>query len=155
MDIFKIMGVRAAYYITFLKIWMLPPDPVKILEIVKLRTGKRTSGRYKSEIRDQTCGSLIHMGRICDAMTGFHQWKYIVKGDGSSIDEKISYSVCHFIDLIHDLLFSEYVLPVWDGQQWPVYKIVKSQDVFQRGKETAHMNFLLCCPLHAGITVTP
>ena len=90
MDIFEIMGVRAAHHTAAFKIRMLPPDPVQILKIMELRAGKRTSGRYKSEIRDQTCGSLIHMGRICDAVTGFHQWKYIVKGDGSGIDEKIS-----------------------------------------------------------------
>lgn len=134
MDIFKIMGVRAAYYITFLKIWMLPPDPVQILKIMELRAGKRTSGRYKSKIGDQTCGSLIHMGRICDAVTGFHQWKYIVKGDGSGIDEKISYSACHFIDLIHDLLFSEYILPVGMGSSFPYTRSSKVRASSSVGK---------------------
>ena len=51
---------------------MLPPDPVQILKVVELRTGKCAFGRYESEVGDKAGGSLIHMSRISNSVTGFH-----------------------------------------------------------------------------------
>ena len=67
VDVLKVMCVRAADHITFLKIRMFPADLVKMAEIVEFRAGKCASGRNKSEIGEQACRSLIYMRRVSGA----------------------------------------------------------------------------------------
>ena len=97
MDILQIMCIGTADYIAGFKIRMLPPDPVQVFKIMELSAGKCASGRYESEVGDKAGGTLVHMSRIGDTVTGSRQRKYVITRDGCRIDEQILHSTCYFI----------------------------------------------------------
>lgn len=150
MDIPQVMGIRAADDIAFLKVRMFPPESVQVLKIMEFRAGKCTLWRHESQIGDQACGGFIHMCRIGDATVGLYERKYFVKGDGCGVDEQVFFRPDDFIRFVHDLLFPEDILPVWDGHEPVIYKRVKRERVFERGEEADHMDFLLSRQFHTG-----
>ena len=89
------------------------------------------------------------MGRICDTVKGSCQRKYVIKGDGSGVDEEVFHSSGIPVSLIHDLLFPEDVLTVWNRQQFFVYKGIKREGILECRKQADHVDFFLCREFHA------
>lgn len=150
MDIPQIMGIRAADDIAFVKVRMFFAQPVQIFKIMEFRAGKCTLRRHESQIGDQACGGFVHMCRVGDATVGLYERKYFVKGDGGGVDEQVFFCPDDFIRLVHDLLFPEDILPVWDGQESVVHKSVKGKRTLKGREEADYMDFLLSRQFHAG-----
>lgn len=150
MDIPQVMGIRTADDIAFVKVRMCSSEPVKIFKIMEFRAGKCTLRRHESQIGDQACGGFIHMCRIGDAPVRRHKRKHLVEGNGCGVDEEVFFCPDDFIRFVHDLLFPEDILPVWDGHEPVIYKRVKRERVFERGEEADHMDFFFRSQFHAG-----